>query len=198
MNKMNITLAGIVYAVFMIASCNDEKKQTDNAQVDISNDSLVKKGAYLVTIMGCHDCHTPKIMTEQGPGLDMEHLLSGHPAKMPIMPFDSATTKDWVLFNMTGTAMVGPWGASFAANLTSDDTGIGTWTEEQFKKSMKEGKLKGLDGSRQLLPPMPWQNFAEMKDDEIKAIFAYLKSTKPVENIVPNPIAPPALAQYKR
>lgn len=197
MKKTNITLAGIIYAVLLIVSCNAEKKE--NAYVPLlSNDSLIKKGAYLVGIMGCHDCHTPKVMTEHGPGPDMDRLLSGHPAQMPIMPFDSGTTKNWVLFNMTGTAMVGPWGASFAANLTSDDTGIGTWTEEQFAKALTEGKSKGLDGARPLLPPMPWQNYKDMKKEDIRAIFAYLKSTKPVDNIVPRPIMPEDLAQYNR
>ena len=148
--------------------------------------------------MGCNDCHTPKKMTDRGPAPDMDRLLSGHPSNIPLMPFDTTTSKNWVLFNMTGTAMIGPWGASFAANLTADDTGIGTWTEEQFKKAMKEGKLKGLDGSRPLLPPMPWQNYTDIKDKDIKAIFAYLKSTKPVDNIVPRPVTPDALTEYKR
>jgi mono/diheme cytochrome c family protein len=197
MKKTNLALAGIIYAIFLISSCNADKNETLFTPL-ISNDSLVKKGAYLVGIMGCHDCHTPKIMTEHGPGLDMDRLLSGHPAQMPLMPFDSTTTKNWVLFNMTGTAAVGPWGASFAANLTSDDTGIGTWSEAQFKKALTEGKWKGLEGSRPLLPPMPWENYKHIKEEDVRAIFAYLKSTKPVENIVPRPVTPSDLAQYQR
>lgn len=197
MKKINITLAGIIYAVFMIASCNTGKKET-TAEPVITTDSLVTKGAYLVGIMGCHDCHTPKIMTDHGPAMDMERLLSGHPSQLPLMPFDSSTSNNWVLFNMSTTAMIGPWGASFAANLTSDDTGIGTWTEAQFKKALTEGKLKGLDGSRSLLPPMPWQNFKNIQDEDLEAIFAYLKSTRPVENIVPRPIMPGDLGQYRR
>ena len=197
MKKMNSTLAGIISAVFMIAACNSEKKD-DGTYPLITQDSLVKRGAYLVGIMGCNDCHTPRKMTDHGPAFDTDRLLSGHPAGMPVMPFDTGTTKNWVLFNMSGTAMVGPWGASFAANLTSDDTGIGTWTEEQFKKALKEGKLKGLDGSRPLLPPMPWENYKNIADKDIQAIYAYLKSTKPVENIVPRPMTPDQLGEYQR
>ncbi len=91
------------------------------------------------------------------------------------------------------TSAVGPWGVSFAANLTSDPTGIGSWTEENFKRALKEGKYKGMPGGRTLLPPMPWQNFANISDEDVSAIFAYLKSTKPVKNVVPAPIPPDQL-----
>ena len=88
------------------------------------------------------------------------------------------------------TAAAGPWGVSFAANLTPDQSGIGTWTEEQFKIALTLGKFKGIKGSRMLLPPMPWFNFTEMKDEDVSAVFAYLKSIKPVRNVVPQPIPP--------
>ena len=88
------------------------------------------------------------------------------------------------------TAAAGPWGVSFAANLTPDQSGIGTWTEEQFKKALTQGKFKGLDGARILLPPMPWFNFTELKDEDTKAIFAYLKSLPPVKNVVPAHVPP--------
>ncbi len=47
-----------------------------------------------------------------------------------------------------------------------------------------------VKGARKLLPPMPWMNYSKMTDDDVKAIFAYLKTIKPVKNIVPEPIAP--------
>jgi hypothetical protein len=81
------------------------------------------------------------------------------------------------------------WGSS-EAYLTPDETGIGNWTEEQFKKALTQGKYKGLDGGRMLLPPMPWVNYTKMADADVKAIFAYLKSIKPVNNLVPQPISP--------
>lgn len=88
------------------------------------------------------------------------------------------------------TAAAGPWGISFAANLTPDQSGIGTWTEEQFKKALTQGKFKGIDGARTLLPPMPWFNYTVLKDEDASAIFAYLKSINPVVNVVPQPIPP--------
>ena len=129
-------------------------------------------------------------MTEHGPIPDPDRLLSGHPANEQLPSYDTEITKNYVLLNMNGTAAVGPWGTSFAGNLTPDETGIGSWSESQFITSIKHGKYKGLEGSRQLLPPMPWQGYAELSDEDIKAIFVYLKSLKPVENIVPLAILP--------
>jgi mono/diheme cytochrome c family protein len=193
MKKSSLGTA-ILVAMVVAAACGTAgDKQHDIAE--ISNDSLIRRGAYLVNVMGCHDCHTPKKMTPQGPAPDMDRMLSGHPAEVPVFSYDTSTTKNWVLFNMTGTATVGPWGTTFSANLTSDETGIGAWTEEQFKKALKEGKLKGLEGTRPLLPPMPWQNYKDIKDEDVKAIFAFLKSTKPVKNQVPQPVSPQDLAK---
>jgi hypothetical protein len=61
----------------------------------------------------------------------------------------------------------------------------------QFKKALSEGKYKGLDGNRMLLPHMPWQNYRNIKDEDLKAVFAFLKSTKPVKNVVPQAILNP-------
>jgi hypothetical protein len=75
----------------------------------------------------------------------------------------------------------------FAANLTPDPrTGIGNWTEDEFIKTMRTGKHKGF--GRDILPPMPWEDYAELSDEDLKAIFAYLKTLKPVKNAVPAPI----------
>lgn len=157
---------------------------------EISPADQISKGEYLVTVLGCNDCHSPKVMTEMGPGFDTLRLLSGHPADEQLAAYEKEILKSYVLFNMNSTAAVGPWGTSFAANLTPDQTGIGNWTEEQFIKAMKEGKWKGLENSRNLLPPMPWQGYSQMPDEDLKAIFAYLKSIKPVNNPVPMAIPP--------
>lgn len=153
-------------------------------------EEMLKRGEYLVTIGGCHDCHSPHIMTENGPAPDPERLLSGHPSHLALATYEPATLKDWILFSHSFTAIAGPWGVSFTANITSDDTGIGTWTEQQFFTAIREGKFKGMANGRDLLPPMPWFNYAKATDDDLRAIFAYLKSTKPVRNIVPAHIPP--------
>ncbi|UFH56384.1 c-type cytochrome [Spirosoma sp. KNUC1025] len=157
-----------------------------------SQDVLVKRGQYLVTIMGCADCHAPKKMTPQGPAPDMDRFLSGYNSAEPLGSFDKNLVKSgqWVIFNGQNTAFAGPWGVSFAANLTPDATGIGSWSLAQFKKAMRQGKFKGLDNTRPLLPPMPWPGYASMTDDDLQAVFSYLKSLKPVANAVPAAIPP--------
>lgn len=195
MKRTIISFLSLGAVVAIIFSCGRAGHSTEPVNA-ISKDSLIKKGEYLVTIMGCNDCHTPTIMTETGPMPDPNRILSGHNAQSPIAKFDTATAKRWALFDHSGTAIVGPWGISFSGNLTSDETGIGNWSEEQFKKALTEGKFKGLDGGRMLLPPMPWPNYRNMKEEDIKAIFAYLKSTRPVSNVVPGPVSPAELKKY--
>ncbi|MBL7900402.1 MAG: diheme cytochrome c-553 [Bacteroidia bacterium] len=164
-----------------------QKEQAKVEQPSIENQAdLVKRGEYLVTLSGCNDCHSPKKMNENGmPVPDPELLLSGHLQGMELAPYDKSTVKNWVLMNMNMTAAIGPWGISYAANITSDSTGIGLWTEQQFIKAMQEGKYKGIEGSRPLLPPMPWPNYAAMSDEDLRAVFAFLQTTKPIKNNVP-------------
>lgn len=183
------------FFLLAIASCSTNETAAPNPPVAaVSPDSLVKRGSYLVTTMGCDDCHSPKIMGPQGPALDRAHRLSGYPADRPVGKIDASVLKEgWTLFGPDLTSAVGPWGVSFAANITSDSTGIGAWSEAQFAKAMRHGKSKGLDNNRMLLPPMPWQNFKDLTDEDLSALFAFLKSTKPVRNAVPAPVPPTAL-----
>jgi len=116
----------------------------------------------------------------------MELRFSGYPANRPFPAYDSNLIKKGVMMmNADLTCAAGPWGVTFAANITSDDTGLGNWSEAHFFTALREGKFKGLKESRSLLPPMPWQNLKNMTDEDMRAMFAYLKSTKPVKNIVP-------------
>jgi len=189
--KKLIAFAFIAAIAAMICiSCNQSAVQAPASNQPISHDSLVKRGEYLVQFGGCNHCHTPKKFGPAGPEPDQSLLLSGHPSSVPLGPIDTAVLKHWVLFNGMTTAFVGPWGASFGANLTSDSTGIGSWTEEQFANALRHGKFKGLDNNRTLLPPMPWDDMGKLTDEDIKALFTYLKSTKPIKNVVPSAIPP--------
>jgi mono/diheme cytochrome c family protein len=155
---------------------------------------LIARGEYLVTIGGCNDCHTPWRMGQNGPEPDLSRMLSGHPAtlempsapQLPEGPWGGAVAK-------TLTAWSGPWGVSFTANLTPDrETGLGSWTEKDFVETIRSGRHLGR--GRQILPPMPWFNYAKATDEDLKAIFAYLRSIPPIENRVPEPIPPAATA----
>lgn len=193
--SLAFTVMVFLCSAAFIVSCNEKNGSdtaaTTNSITNLADSSTAftaeqaEHGKYLVGIMGCSDCHTPMKMGESGPEPDMNRYLSGYPSAIPLPPVDSNAVKNWILMSYTTAAFVGPWGTSYAANLTSDETGIGNWTLGQFKKALKEGKWKGMDNSRTLLPPMPWQNFKNIKDEDIRDMFAYLKSTKPVKNIEP-------------
>jgi hypothetical protein len=155
--------------------------------------SAVERGKYLVTVGGCHDCHTPKTMTSRGPEPDMTRSLSGHPSSVPIpaVPAGVLGPGKWgAVATADLTAWYGPWGASFAANLTSDPTGLGSWTKAMFIRAMRTGKHQGV--GRPILPPMPWQNYSQMTDGDLGAVFDYLRTLKTVKNAVPAPIPPTA------
>lgn len=150
--------------------------------------SGVERGKYLVTLMGCHDCHTPKKMGPQGPEPDYSRALSGHPedsklpAPPPLPPGPWVATGTWDL-----TAWSGPWGITYAVNLTPDEnTGLGIWTEEMFVKALRTGRHMGQ--SRPILPPMPWQLYSSITDEDIKAVYAYLRSIPPIKNRVPDAV----------
>ena len=184
-----------LFSALAVISCDDHKSQdTEVKEVKMTLQDSIKKGKYLVTTIGCADCHSPKRMTERGPVEIPELALSGHQANDTLPPIiKEAMQNGWMMMTGDLTAAVGPWGVSFAANLTSDDTGIGNWKMERFKTAMREGKLKGDQGGRMMLPPMPWQNFAKLTDEDLESIFKYLQSTEPVENAVPAPISPTKL-----
>lgn len=150
----------------------------------------VERGAYLVRIMGCNDCHTPWKMGPRGPEPDMTRSLSGHPSDL-VMPPHALPKSPWSwIAAATNTAFAGPWGVSFAANLTPDpETGLGKWNAEMFIATMKTRRHEGK--GRPLLPPMPAQMLAALTDEDIRSVFAYLQSLTPVRNRVPAPIDPP-------
>lgn len=185
------------WTMLVFSSCqteSSEKKVSEAAITPTSQSAIADQramGEHLVLIAGCHDCHTPKKMGPKGPVWDMDRALSGHPAQQPLPELDRSDLESkGVAATQGATAWVGPWGVSFAANLTSDATGIGNWTEEHFFTALRDGKFKGIPNNRPILPPMPVEVTREMTDDEIRAIFTYLKSTKPIKNLVPAPLPP--------
>lgn len=151
--------------------------------------SPVERGRYLVHTSGCHDCHTPWHLGPNGPEPDLSRALSGHPAATKLSP-PPASSADWVMHTSpTNTAWAGPWGISYTANLTPDrDTGLGAWTVEEFVAAIRSGRHQGR--GREILPPMPWPVYAQMTDDDLRAMFAYLQSIPSIANKVPEPTPP--------
>lgn len=154
--------------------------------------TLVERGKYLVMVGGCHDCHTPLKMGANGPEPDMTRMLSGHPEQLAMPPAPKLPPGPWLVsVAATLTSWSGPWGVSFTANLTPDkETGLGKWTVQTFKETLKTGRDMGR--GRQILPPMPWFNYGKMTDEDLDAIFAYLQSIPPIKNRVPQPLPPAA------
>lgn len=191
-NLPNLALIALLPLLFL--SCKNEPAPTADVvvqSVEPSVADVIAHGEYLVGILGCHDCHSPKKMGENGPEIIPELMLSGYPSDRPIIKFDSPLIKEgFSMFYPDLTATAGSWGVSFTGNLTPHETGIGNWSEEQFKRALTQGKYKGLENGRTLLPPMPWYSFSIMTDEDVHAIYSYLKSINPVENVVPGPVSP--------
>jgi mono/diheme cytochrome c family protein len=182
------SLLALVGALLTLSAC-DERAEAKPAPVkpQVTQAQKVARGQYLVMVGGCNDCHTPLKMGPKGPEPDLSRMLSGHPeyVKMPPPP---KTEGPWVWSGAgTNTAFAGPWGVSYARNLTPDQvSGLGIWDEAMFIKTLRTGRHMGV--SRPILPPMPWFNYGKMKQEDLQAVYAYLRSIPPVRNEVPDPV----------
>jgi len=156
----------------------------------------VARGKYLVAFGTCTDCHTPHKLGAHGPEPDAARFLSGHPEAAKLPPPPALPAGPWVAVTVGDTAWSGPWGISYAANLTPDaETGLGIWTEEMFMKTMRTGKH--MSAGRNLLPPMPWQGLAALNDEDLKSIYAYLRTIPAVRNRVPEPVLPEGRGHFE-
>ena len=191
-----VTVIGLLtlFALFSMAiaqqSKTSKKMQTVKERATGSVQSQKNLGQYLVTVSGCNDCHSPKQSFVPYPAPDSARLLSGHPANenIPTVPTNIIGPTAWgALTTNDLTAWAGPWGVSYPANLTPDQTtGMGAWTEQTFIQAMHTGKHMGA--GRDILPPMPWYNLAKAKDADLRAIYSYLKSIPAITNQVPQPV----------
>jgi mono/diheme cytochrome c family protein len=172
--------------VAAISACNQPPVQAPAAPAAPAQ-TPAQRGAVLVQAGGCHDCHSPKT----NGAVDKSVMLSGHPSSIKITAPDKVSGP-WVIGTTDMlTAWSGPWGISFAANITPDpDTGLksSAWSEEAFIKAMRTGKHIGT--GRDILLPMPWFMYKDLNDEDLKAIWAYLMTVPPVKNEVPDPIPP--------
>ncbi len=119
--------------------------------------ALVKRGAYLVNgPMACANCHTPRAPDfSLLPGMD----LAG------------------------GFKLVDPAFTVYSANITPDkETGIGSWSDEQIARAIREGVD---DQGKIIFPPMPVPTYNNMSDADVKAVVAYLRTVKPIHHEVP-------------
>jgi mono/diheme cytochrome c family protein len=150
----------------------------------------VARGQYLVQTSACHDCHTPFKIGPNGPEPDMSRALSGHPESLVMPPAPRLPPGPWlVTMSATNTAFAGPWGTSFTANLTPDaETGLGQWTLKNFIDTIRTGRHMGR--GRPELPPMPIPVYNNFTDDDLEAVYSYLRTIPPIKNRVPEPLPP--------
>lgn len=190
LRPMILTGAGLMGCVLGLSACERPPAPAKPAAAAQPGPS-VERGKYLVTVGACNECHTPFKMGPQGPEPDMSRMLSGHPQLLAMTPPPALGDGPWLsIGSATNTAWAGPWGVSYTANITPDQkTGIGTWTEEMFIGAMRTGKQMG--NGRPILPPMPWQAYGQMTDDDLKSVFMYLKSIPPIDNAVPAALIAP-------
>ncbi len=187
-----LALAAIAVASILPGCMSKQQSQTgtDTTQAaQASTMPTVDRGKYLVTTIGCNDCHTPWKMGDHGPEPDMSKMLSGHPAQMQIQQ-GPALMPPWAWAgDMSMTAFSGPWGISFSANLTPDSlTGIGSWSQDVFISALRTGKHMGK--GRDILPPMPWNWIGKLTDQDLASIYMYLRTIPPISNKVPDPVPP--------
>ena len=154
-----------------------------------SQSDRVQRGKYLVdAVAACGYCHTSRARAEY----NMDMYLAGHPTEAAYPRYNLRSMMPQGIFILTApemSAFSGPFGTSFASNLTPDkETGLGEWTEEMFINAMRTGLHQGVEGNRAILPPMPVKHYAQMNDEDLKAIWAYLKTIKPVKNEVNPPL----------
>ena len=128
--------------------------QPVTAEVKPDLSSAEQRGAYLVSMAACVDCHTPQEKGQPMPGMD----FAG------------------------GFILYEPKGPVASANITPAASGIGYYNDVTFIQAMRMGKV----GARPLHASMPWYFFGKMGDGDLKDIFAYLKTVKPVKHQLDN------------
>jgi len=169
-------LWGSVAAVMALLAAGTGQAQQRAAGAPAAGAS-VDRGKYLVSITGCHDCHSPK---SQGMTPDPARLLSGRPSttKMP------SKADGEIHASLDFTAFWGPWGQTVASNLTPDKA-IGLpgrgYNEKTFVQTMRTGKKPN---GTAVQPPMPVEVYQNLSDDDLRSIWMFLQTLKPINNAV--------------
>jgi len=150
-----------------LASCSNTSQKSTTSDstataATMTPEQQIARGRYIATVSGCNDCHTPGTLYGAP---DMSRQLSG-------------SELGWT----------GPWGTSYPANITPDTaTGIGAYSADDIVNAFRKGVKKS---GAPVLPPMPWQDFAALTDEDAYALAAYLKSLPAVVHKVPTNLPP--------
>jgi mono/diheme cytochrome c family protein len=168
-------ICSVVVLATWFASCKDKKSEARVPGVSDSAKKVLARGEYLaVTVAGCIDCHSKRDFTK----------FSG-----PVVP--GTEGGGGMLFD----EKLGLPGKIYARNITPDnETGIGTWSDDDIIKAMTQGINKNGDT---LFPIMPYPHLNRMAKDDVQAIVAYLRTLKPIRNkIQPRQLMIPIASAY--
>lgn len=190
--RVVVVAGGISVAIFGVGAAHASKDKAAKTKDAKAKEDPVERGRYIVSYAGCNDCHTPWVFNKElgQPVPDHTRFLSGHPAGGPEPGAKLDPKTDLAFIGATFTAFKLPFGVVYSANLTPDkETGIGNWTEDMFLAVFHKGLHLGAPG-RPVLPPMPWPEYRNLTDDDLKAVFAFLKTIPPIHNPIPDPKVP--------
>jgi len=135
----------------------------------------VKRGEYLVELLGCGACHT-------------DGALEGIP------DFDKSLAGSTIGIAYNNPMNVEKPGVLYPPNITPDEeTGIGAWSDIQINRAIRAGL--GQHAGRRIAV-MPWQGYAKLTDEDVESIVAYLRSIKPIRHKVPDEVRPGETAEY--
>jgi len=163
MNRIS-TFLTIVATAFMVFPAPFARGETEA--------EMIERGRYIATaIQGC-GCHTRE-KADGGKDENWHYAGSPNPAPPAVPPANAGWTSP-------------RWKKIYASNITPDpETGIGKWTEVNFIRAMKTGITP--DG-RVLDAQMPWPSFQKVTDRDLKSLWAYLKTIKPIKNTPPQKV----------
>lgn len=156
-------LCTVIIMAAYISACNNNKSETKETSDKDSVKKTLERGEYLVNhVAGCVDCHSKRDFTK----------FSGPPAP-------GTEGGGGLLFD----EKLGMPGKIYGRNITPDnETGIGTWTDDEIIKAMTQGISKNGDT---LFPLMPYVNYNHMAKEDLLSIVAYIRTLKPIRNKVP-------------
>lgn len=156
-------LAVVAIAAAYLSSCNSKKSEPKASGKEDSLQKVMDRGKYLVEhVAGCIDCHSQRDFNKYS-----APVVAGTEGGGGLL-FDQK-------FHLPGTI--------YSRNITPDDeTGIGTWTDDEILRAMTQGISKNGDT---LFPIMPYANYNHMAKEDLLSIIAYIRTLKPIKNKVP-------------
>lgn len=166
-----LTILIVIVSAFFTSVAQDEDE--DLNEFDMTEAEMLERGEYLSNIGACVSCHTPQLEEYLVEEISLEQLQT--------IGFAYEDTQDLEGQLMAGGREfpLGPFGVLVSPNLTSDDTGLGDWSDEEVEAALRIGI--NPDG-RRLHPLMPYGNIFSWAESDMQALIMYLRTLPAIEN----------------